>query len=865
MRARPTPPSIQPTQPTVKPPRLTLSRPMYTEGMSTLLLSIAIVTCAGLSVQSAEWARVVIPIGAIALLSAVFGAVLAKLRVPDSLAHLLSIHSGTGVSVLAVSAKAEVLGERPWDRIRPIGDLVLNWYLGHNVPIGTESILVSILMGIVVWLVGYLSTWTLFRRGWILVALLLPGFLLLVNLGYAPVADTRYLAVYGALCIPLIARFHLFVKQREWNQQRLSGSTAIGSTFLLIGTAVAAVATLVAYQSPASLSQAMFQPMIGEVSTRFLDAQERASEWLQSTAGQPSDQDGEDAGRYSSFDDAFSVGGPLELTDEPQALVMADEAPYLAAQRYDTYSGRGWSSSAEDSFDSEGPDGQTFSPEMTFQPGQRVMLSDQVTGNRVPVTIAVTPHNPAGDRLLTVASYLTADMDTSVRLSWTQLNDEPFPLREGSITALPADLQLIATLLVQADLRGGTGDGGPAATDADLQQQIEDERQQLRSLFPEVRWTASADGSVDTLFVTGQVPNYDDVEAVFAGGDVQPNTPYRVSGSASGASAGDLAEAGQDYPEWVERRYLSLPDSITPRTTELARTLTASSSNPYEQARAIEAYLRSSIVYDETVPAPPEGVDIVDYVLFERQRGYCEYYSSAMSVMLRTIGVPSRVAVGFYPGDYDDSQGGYLYRQRNAHAWVEVFFPGYGWIPFEPTSSQPVLEEGEIDTNELVTPSPVDEPLATEEVATPESVTEETEPPAAPQIAEADDEGGGGLLAPMAVGGVLGGLLVLVGWMLWVLPLRGLSPTTALYRRLTAVGRLVGVRQSSAATPREFGRSLGETIPRAREHVNRIVQVYEVDQFGPQRPDSRMLDAASDAWLKLRKSIWRWFLLRKRA
>lgn len=846
-----------------KSTRVWLSRPVFPEGVSTFLLSVAIVTCAGLSVQTAEWTRVIIPIGAVALCAAVFGAILAKVSVPDSLAHLLSILTGTALSVLAVAARADTLGDGLRDRFRPIGNLVLDWYLGENVPAGTEALLVSILMGIVVWLVGYLATWTLFRRGWIVVALLLPAFLVLINLGYAPQPDTRYLAVYAALCIPLVARYHLFVKQREWSRHRLSGSPAFASRFLVIGVVVAILATGIGWWAPASLSQATFQPLVGEVSIKVLDAQEQATEWLRQTAGQPSSEGLNSAGSFSSFDNAFSVGGPLNLTDEPQALVSADDPPYLAAQRYDAYSGRGWSSSVEDTFDSEGPDGRTFAPNMTFQAGQDVILSDDVMGGRVPLTVAVTPLGPSTDRLLTVAIYLTADVDTSVRLSWTRLDNEPFSLRDESIASLPADLQWIASLLLQADLRGEPGSGGPGATDPDLQRQIEDARQQLQPLFPDLRWTAGADGDVETLFVTGQMPNYDDVEAVFGRDDVEPNIPYRVSGSASDASEADLSSAETEYPAWVTQRYLSLPGSITPRTGELARALTASASGPYEQARAIEAYLRETIVYDESVSAPPDGADIVDYVLFERQRGYCEYYASAMAVMLRTLGVPSRVAVGFFPGDYDEAQEQYVYLQRNAHAWVEVFFPGYGWIPFEPTSARPTIEQGNVDAGLPSTPPPADEPLATEVIATPDPVTQDVPPPVPPRVTPADDGNGNDWLLPAGVAGLFGALLV-AGWALWAVPLRGLSSTSALYKRLTALGRLMGLRHSPSVTPREFGRSLGQSVPQAREHVSRIVHVYEVDQFGPNRADAGMLAEASGAWRNLRRNAWRWLFRRNR-
>lgn len=840
-----------------KPPRPLLSRPMFPEGISTFLLAVGLVTSAGFSVQTAEWTRVVIPIGLIAFCAAVFGAVLAKLRVMDSIAHLLSICAGTGLAAFTVAIQADMLGDRLRDRIRPIGELVANWYLGRPVPDGTEALLVSMLMGIVVWLVGYLATWTLFRRGWILITLLLPAFLVLINLGYAPEPDTRFLAVYSVLSIPLIARFHMFVKQREWSRHRISGSPTAASRFLVIGMVVALLATTIGWRAPASLSQETLQPLVGEVSTRFLSVQEQATDWLQQAAGQPSGPAEGNAGRYSSFDDAFSVGGPLELTDEPQALVQADTAPYLVAQRYDAYSGRGWSSEAEETFNSEGPDGRTYAPNMTFRAGQDVLLSDMVTGDRVPVTVAVTPLGIPGDRLLTVDSYLTADVNTSVRLSWTQLDNEAFSLRDGSITTLPIDLQRIGSLLVEADLRGASSAGGPSATDAALQQQIEDERQQLRALFSSLRWTADPGGSVESLIVTGQFPNYDDVEAVFSRDNASPGTAYRVSGSASSARSADLSGAGQGYPDWVTQRYLGLPPSVSPRTTELARTITASASDPYESARAIEAYLRSSIVYDESVSAPAADADIVDYVLFERQRGYCEYYASAMAVMLRTLGIPSRVVVGFYPGDYDEVQGGYLYVQRNAHAWVEVFFPGYGWVPFEPTSSRPLIEEGDVDADPVPTPSPVEEPIPTEDASTPIPPVQDVEPPKSPEPASTDEGIGPRWMLAAAVGALVGGL-ALAGWVFWTLPLRGLPPTAALYRRLTNVARIARVRMSPNLTPREFGREFTASVPQARHHVNRIVQVYEVDQFGPRRADSRMLAAASEAWLELRRNFLRW-------
>ena len=116
----------------------------------------------------------------------------------------------------------------------------------------------------------------------------------------------------------------------------------------------------------------------------------------------------------------------------------------------------------------------------------------------------------------------------------------------------------------------------------------------------------------------------------------------------------------------------------------------AISTTPYDKATAIEAWLRANVVYDDQTPAPPQDQDGVAYVLAVK-RGYCDYYASAMVVMLRSLGVPARVAVGYAQGQYDSVNGVYHVTEKDSHSWVEVFFPKYGWVEFEPTASQPLI------------------------------------------------------------------------------------------------------------------------------------------------------------------------------
>lgn len=149
-------------------------------------------------------------------------------------------------------------------------------------------------------------------------------------------------------------------------------------------------------------------------------------------------------------------------------------------------------------------------------------------------------------------------------------------------------------------------------------------------------------------------------------------------------------DATQPLPTGYEV-HLALPDTITDRTRQLATDLVADAATPFAKARAIELFLRQ-YEYDLTVPAPPtDVVDIVDYFLFDLQRGYCDYYATAFIVLARLAGLPARFATGYAPGYWDESAQLWVVTEEQAHSWPEVYFPAYGWIPFEPTAGRSEL------------------------------------------------------------------------------------------------------------------------------------------------------------------------------
>jgi protein-glutamine gamma-glutamyltransferase len=149
------------------------------------------------------------------------------------------------------------------------------------------------------------------------------------------------------------------------------------------------------------------------------------------------------------------------------------------------------------------------------------------------------------------------------------------------------------------------------------------------------------------------------------------------------ATPSDLRKASPNYPDDIRDTYLQLPE-LDPRVKKLAEEITARSTNDYDRAANIRRYLIANYAYTLNLTAPRNG-DPLAYFLFVRRAGHCEYFATAMTIMLRSIGVPARYVTGFLPGEYNDVGGDYIIRGSDAHAWVEVFFSDYGWVTFDPT------------------------------------------------------------------------------------------------------------------------------------------------------------------------------------
>jgi len=160
-------------------------------------------------------------------------------------------------------------------------------------------------------------------------------------------------------------------------------------------------------------------------------------------------------------------------------------------------------------------------------------------------------------------------------------------------------------------------------------------------------------------------------------------TRYQATSNIAQPSPDELRAASDFYPPEVWRNDLQLP-RMDSRIARLASQIAGSAPTNYDKAVALENYLRTHFAYTLELP-PNEPQDPVANFLFERKQGHCEYFASAMAIMLRALQIPARVVNGFRTGEFNDVTSQYLIRASDAHSWVEAYFPGYGWISFDPT------------------------------------------------------------------------------------------------------------------------------------------------------------------------------------
>jgi transglutaminase-like putative cysteine protease len=417
--------------------------------------------------------------------------------------------------------------------------------------------------------------------------------------------------------------------------------------------------------------------------------------------------------------------------------------------------------------------------------------------------------------------------------------------------------------------------------------------QRLLSVPPQPIWVSRTSNAR----VMEQGGDLVDISALYADRVVMLGETYQARSMVSTPTARDLRDAGDSYPDWVIDHYLQIPASVTGRTRDLAVEITSGYDNAYDKVAAITSWLRSNIDYQRVTEAPPPGQDPIDWILFDYQIGFCNYYASAEVIMLRSLGIPARLAVGFAQGVFQEvetglapepdevmnvPQGVFVVRDEDAHAWPEVYFPDYGWVEFEPTVSQaPLLRpEDEAEAREFadtfggaMAPGRGRLDRLSRDTDTPEDASDETN-------AELGGSSFGWLGAVAMVSLSLIGLAF--GWtrldIRWRLKAMAtvskgmrrvgvepprlitqmqqapVTPTGQIYSRWSRWLPRMGVELSPSQTPQERALLFEQQLPEERRAGWAIVDAYNRERFGQQAVDVRLIKGI---WWDLRFRLWR--------
>jgi transglutaminase-like putative cysteine protease len=329
---------------------------------------------------------------------------------------------------------------------------------------------------------------------------------------------------------------------------------------------------------------------------------------------------------------------------------------------------------------------------------------------------------------------------------------------------------------------------------------------------------------------------------------------YHVTSRVSTADKQALRGAGQAYPDWVTQRYLQVPDSVTAETKELAAQLAAPFDNPFDKTIAVRDYLRNNISYNDQIEAPPDGAEPIHHVLFETKKGYCNYYASAMAIMLRSQGIPSRVVSGYAQGEYDEATRSYRVRANNAHTWVEAYFPQFGWIQFEPTVSLPAADLPESTGGGDAFASPVfDFPLTPEEGLDPRGLLEGEPQTLPPGSAGAANQSFWADFAPWQAGLAALILLLAVAVLFFANDMnkRVEGDIDRSYRRLGSWAGLLGILYGPSETPYERAERITSVVPEGRSPIRKLTHEYVRKRFSRSYTADEAFNP-QDEWRELR-------------
>lgn len=782
------------------------------------------------AVEGAKWVPDMPGLSILSLVSLLVGYFFSRFRLPAVLLHPPALIIGLLLTAYQTveAAKGNSFDERLADAVIRLNSFAL---VVKDGGINADTLpFITQVLGFT-FLVGYLSAWFFYRRLNAWLAIMPPGIALFVNLTYLPNNFTFNFVLFVITAMMLTIHANTVQQQLRWRRDNVPkkelAELSVGGPLLGFSGVLLALTFVLPI-----IGQSLPVMVAWEQATGPWRGMEREFDRLFASVSSGKVAPLHSFGRAMPFRGAVKFGDQLPLAGRfglARDVIMnvkTEEPGYWRAESYDVFTGQGWVTAERRLVDL--PQDTVRGAVEEYKERKAVQ---QFFDMQIPLDLylfrgmPVFGNTPAVGEVPTPATFtlqlgelssnrgLRPEMQDLARSVSTNLRNTSRLVAPGEIQRmLPADLAVVRPVRSR-------GQGSP----------------------------------IDGLVLRRTEPFPPDYSSLRARTPATRGMKYTITSSVSAASVETLEAAGTNYPGWVLDQYLQLPDSTTERVRQRAREWSKDSRNPYDMAWAIESRLRE-IPYSTNIPSPPRDQDGVDYFMFSLNRGYADYYASAMVVMLRSLGIPSRVAVGYVAGDWDQDNEHFVVREAHAHAWVEVFFPNYGWIEFNPSPNWPTVPrvfqnagQGAFEDEFM------DEPLPGSE-GEGDELPVETDP-AADGVFVSDPMD---IIRPLTtIAGVLAALWLL-GYLAWTWGLRGLSLPAQTYEKMCRLAGLARLQPRHVQTPYEYAQALAIALPAVQGSVRTIAREYARGRYSPQPL------TGEDAYrIKLAWSALRWALLRK--
>ena len=807
------------------------------QGWSTFLILLGLILITGYSLREGTW--VPTPgLMTIIFCSTTLGMIVSRTSPHWVISHAIGIITGAILCIHFVGNLTQevLLIEKTYEILTRVDE----WYSKISQGgMSQDTLPLSLAILALCWIMGFFGSWFTFKfsNAWLI--LLIAGIAILTNLSFLPEKFSNRFFIFMLFGLILLSQTQLFNKKTQWISSGYNFNKASGNLGLGIICAVAFLVVLASSSLPLTTVTNKNIIKIWNLGrspiSSFEEDFSRIFSVIDSKIGS--------GGRF--FGDTLPFQGKIAFQNKRIATVKSENQNYWVSKIYNIYSNEGWMigetseislpafKKINDGTLKENQTYQNYEIETIFT--TKSMLSTG-TINQIdldgsyqilaPMKFKINLYDNSEEN-----NYLPEDIKKFTKNLKTQIYGKTEPeIQEIILNSIPKTVSLLSTF-TSVD-----SNGNPALTSITLQRNQEG--------LPEVI-------------------------GLNANKLIEPNQKYIVSSFMSSPSNDELYNTSEVFTPFITDHYLQLPPELPNRIKELSKSITKESDNQLDKVFAIRDHLRSGLyTYSQNISRPPLGQDGIDYFLFESQKGYSDYFGSAMVVMLRSLNIPARMVAGYSNGTISEKPMTWEIKDSDSHGWAQVYFNQFGWLNFEPTPSYPAIRQkpnlNETENSNqlaLLQEQGVSNPQTNIECKNSETIMDES---IGLGVENCDDEIFLERLKTVLLSQFSRNItitfftiliIIVVLWYIWNEKYSKKSQIQIMYSKVKKLGRLAGLKKNKSQTPHEYSNALSKKIPNLSSEINSITTIYGRNTYGNNISDNNQKQNLEDIWKKFRKTI----------